>query len=64
MWKRIFIYINIQLNHFAIHLKLTQHCKSAVLQLKERKREQEKEVKVYIVFKATKSKLGGKEGEE
>ena len=27
------IYIYIYLNHFAVHLKLTQHCKSTILQL-------------------------------
>ena len=29
-WKRIYIYI--YMNHFAVHLKLTQHCKSSLLQ--------------------------------
>ena len=28
-------YTHMELNHFAIHLKLTQHCKSATLQLKK-----------------------------
>ena len=28
------IYVCIQLNHFAVHLKLTQHCKSTILQYK------------------------------
>ena len=32
--KYIYIYIN--LNHFAIHLKLTQHCKLTILQQKIR----------------------------
>ena len=27
-----------ELNHFAIHLKLTQHCKSTILQSKKEKR--------------------------
>ena len=27
----------VQLNHFAVHRKLTQHCKSTVLQLKKKK---------------------------
>ena len=26
-----YIYIDICLNHFAVHLKLTQHCKSPIL---------------------------------
>ena len=26
------IYVYVLLNHFAVHLKLTQHCKSAILQ--------------------------------
>ena len=29
------ICIYTQLNHFAVHLKLTQHCKSTILQLKK-----------------------------
>ena len=28
------IHVHVQLNHFAIHLKLTQHCKSTMLQKK------------------------------
>ena len=31
------LYIYIYLNHFAVHLKLTQHCKSTILQLKKKK---------------------------
>ena len=31
-------YIYISLNHFAVHLKLTQHCKSTILQFKKKKR--------------------------
>ena len=30
----IYIYIYIYLNHFAVHLKLTQYCKSTIVQLK------------------------------
>ena len=33
--KNRFIYV--ELNHFAAHLKLTQHCKSTILQLKRKK---------------------------
>ena len=33
MKKNMYIYV--QLNHFAIHHKLTQHCKSTILQLKK-----------------------------
>ena len=29
---------NIYLNHFAVHLKLTQYCKSTILQLKKKRR--------------------------
>ena len=29
-------YIHVYLNHFAIHQKLTQHCKSTILQFKEK----------------------------
>ena len=28
----IVIYMDTQLNHHAVHLKLTQHCKSTILQ--------------------------------
>ena len=28
------IYVYVQLNHFVVHLKLTQHCKSTMLQYK------------------------------
>ena len=36
----IYIYvIYISPSHFAVHLKLTQHCKSTILQLKKKKRE-------------------------
>ena len=28
-------YIYVQLNHFAVHQKLTQHCKSTILQLQK-----------------------------
>ena len=31
----IYIYMYIYLNHFDVHLKLTQHCKSTILQLKK-----------------------------
>ena len=35
IYKNIYIiYIHVSLNHFAVHQKLTQHCKSTVLQLK------------------------------
>ena len=30
----ICVYVYVQLNHFAVHLKLTQHCKSNILQYK------------------------------
>ena len=30
--------IYIKLNHFAVHLKQTQHCKSTILQLKKEKK--------------------------
>ena len=32
-------HIYIQLNHFAVHLKLTQHCKSTIPQLKKKRDE-------------------------
>ena len=30
--KKQWIYVYVQLNHFAVHLKLTQHCKLTILQ--------------------------------
>ena len=36
MWKRIYIYIYVQLNPFAVHQKLTQHCNSTILHLKKK----------------------------
>ena len=33
----IYIYIYIKLNHFAVHVKVTQHCKSTILQYKIKK---------------------------
>ena len=33
MYKYTYVYIYVKLSHFAVHLKLTQHCKS----MKERK---------------------------
>ena len=30
--KKEYLFIYIHLNHFAVHLKLTQYCKSTVLQ--------------------------------
>ena len=38
------IYVYIKLNHFAIHLKLTQHCKSTILQYKIKKFIQKKRI--------------------
>ena len=32
-----YIYILKKPNHFAVHLKLIQHCKSTILQLKKKK---------------------------
>ena len=45
----IYIYVCVCVNHFAVHLKLTQHCKSTIVQykikIKERMNETEKEGK-------------------
>ena len=30
--KKQWIYVYVQLNHFAVHPKLTQHCKLTILQ--------------------------------
>ena len=32
--EKEWIYVYVQLNHFAVHLKRTQHCKSTTLQYK------------------------------
>ena len=36
--KYMYIHIYVELNHFSVHLKLTQYCKSNILQFKERKK--------------------------
>ena len=33
----MYIYIYIYISHFAVYVKLTQHCKSTILQLKNNK---------------------------
>ena len=33
--EKEWIYVYVELNHFAIHLKLTQYCKSTILQYKK-----------------------------
>ena len=35
------MYIYVKLNHFAVQQKLTQHCKSTILQLKKKKEKSE-----------------------
>ena len=37
--KYRYIHIYVELNHFSVHLKLTQYCKSNILQFKERKKQ-------------------------
>lgn len=32
--EKEWISVDVQQNHFAVHLKLTQHCKSSILQYK------------------------------
>ena len=32
--EKEWMYVYVQLNYFAVHLKLTQHCKSTILQYK------------------------------
>ena len=34
--------MNIYLNHFAVHLKLMQHCKSTILQLKKKNKKKKR----------------------
>ena len=38
-----YIYGYIYLNHFAVHLKLTQYCKSTVVQLEKKKKKERRE---------------------
>ena len=33
--EKEWIYVYVKLNHFAVHLKLIQHCKSTILQYKK-----------------------------
>ena len=37
--EKEWIYVYVELNHFAIHLRLTQYCKSTILQFKEGRKE-------------------------
>ena len=39
----IYIWIYIYLNHFAVHLKLTQYCKSTIVQLKKKRKKEWRE---------------------
>ena len=48
------IYVYIQLIHFFVEGKLTQHCKTTILQLKKKKRDQKK---AHIIFLKKKEKL-------
>ena len=34
IWIHIYVYLYVQLNHFAVQQKLTQHCKAIMHQLK------------------------------
>ena len=34
--KNIHIHINVKLNHFAVNLKLAQHCESIIFQFKKK----------------------------
>ena len=44
IYIRIYTHMYIYLNHFAIHQKLTQYCKSTILSLKKKK---EREIKAH-----------------
>ena len=41
--ENIDIYVCVKLNNFAVHLKLTWHCKSAILKFKKEKKRQKKQ---------------------
>ena len=47
--EKEWIYLYVQLNHFAIHLKLTQHCKPTTLyhkiQIKKNKKQKKQKTK-------------------
>ena len=45
------IHINIYLNNFAVHQKLTQHCKSTILQLKKNENRHLVRSKTFCAFK-------------
>ena len=34
--EKEWIYVYVKVNHFAVYLKLTQHCKSTILQCKKK----------------------------
>ena len=54
------IYINIKLNHFAVQQKLTQHCKSTILQFKKIKK---KRVNRNLLIRiSSKRKITGERG--
>ena len=40
IWKKKYLLIHMQMNHFVIHEKIIQHCKGTILQLKKKKRRQ------------------------
>ena len=51
-YMHIHTHIDIYLNCFAVHQKLTQHCKLTVLQCKKNKKKNVKEViNLYVPFK-------------
>ena len=43
----------IKLNRFAVHQKLTQHCKSAILQLKKERKEETNKIYGGSIFQYT-----------
>ena len=47
MYICVYTYIYMALNHFAVPLKLTQHCKSTILQLKKKRNS---EVSIFSMF--------------
>ena len=50
-----YIYIYVKLNDFAVHQKLTEHCKLTILQLKNNNNSCKRLLKLFFITKITKS---------
>ena len=43
------IYLSIYLKHFAVHLKLTQHCKSTIFQQNQKRKKEDNESGPHLI---------------